>query len=68
MNPYILCYKRRPSVTAKQKVVEIRDDLKSNRPKFYKMPDFWYLQLQHGIERPFKNHFVCKHNNLKPDV
>jgi hypothetical protein len=31
MNPYILCYKRRPSASAVQKLTEIKDDLKSER-------------------------------------
>jgi hypothetical protein len=31
MNPYILCYRRRPSETARQKVAMVNDDLASNR-------------------------------------
>lgn len=68
MNPYVLCYRRRASETAKQKLVEIEDDLKSNRQRQYQLPDFWYTQLQHGIERPFRNQLVCKHNALKPHL
>jgi hypothetical protein len=49
MNPYILCYRRRPSATAKQKAAMIADDLASNRERRYRLPDFWYLQLQNGI-------------------
>ncbi len=32
------------------------------------LPDFWYLQLSNGIEREFKNQFICKHNLLKPQI
>lgn len=32
------------------------------------LPDFWHLQLENGIERPFRNQLVCKHNYLKPGV
>jgi hypothetical protein len=68
MNPYVLCYRRRASETAKQKLVEIEDDLKSQRLRQYQLPDFWYTQLQYGIERPFRNQLVCKHNALKPHL
>jgi hypothetical protein len=68
MNPYILCYRRRPSETARQKLAMINDDLKSDRQRNYQLPDFWYLQLQNGIERPFRNQLVCKHHALKPNV
>jgi alpha-acetolactate decarboxylase len=68
MNPYILCYRRRPNETARQKATMISDDIKSSREKKYQLPDFWYLQLQNGIERPFRNQLVCKHNALKPNV
>jgi hypothetical protein len=68
MNPYILCYKKRASASAQQKLTEIQDDQLSSREKKYLLPDFWYLQLQHGIERSFRNQFVCKHNCLKPYI
>jgi hypothetical protein len=68
MNPYILCYRKRPSETARQKLAMINDDLVSNREKNYRLPDFWYVQLQNGIERPFRNQLVCKHNAVKPFV
>lgn len=68
MNPYILCYRRRPSETARQKATMIKDDLTGTRELKYRLPDFWYIQLQNGIERPFRNQFVCKHNALKPHV
>ena len=68
MNPYILCYRRRPSETAKQKLAMVKDDIESKREKLYMLPDFWYLQLQNGLERPFRNQLVCKHNALKPNI
>ena len=68
MNPYLLCYKKRVSESAKQKLIEITDDLNSQREKRYLLPDFWHLQLQHGIERSFRNQLVCKHNSLKPGI
>ena len=68
MNPYIVCYRRRPSEVAIQKMGVIKDDLASSREKNYFLPDFCYLQLTNGIERPFKNQLVCKHNFLKPSI
>ena len=68
MNPYILCYKRRPSDSTLEKLSSIKEDLASEREKEFILPDFWYLQLQYGIERPFRNQFVCKHNYLKPCI
>lgn len=68
MNPYILCYKKRPSAEAKQKFIQIHDDIKSERQKQYILPDFWNLQLENGIERSFRNQFVCRHNYLKPNI
>ena len=43
MNPYILCYRRRPSETAKQKLAMVKDDIESKREKQYQLPDFWSL-------------------------
>lgn len=42
MNAYILCYTKRVSETAKQKMTMINDDLMSQREKKYQLPDFWY--------------------------
>ena len=49
MNPYILCYKRRPSDSALEKLEEIKMDEKSDKVREYLLPDFWHLQLQHGL-------------------
>lgn len=68
MNPYILCYRKRPAETARQKLAMVKDDIESKREKLYMLPDFWYLQLQNGLERPFRNQLVCKHNALKPGI
>ena len=67
-NPYLLCYKRRASASARQKLIMIEDDNHNDRSNSYKLPDFWYMQLKNGIERPFVNQFICHHNRLKPSV
>ena len=66
MNPYILCYKKRQTETANQKLAMIKDDLRSSREKKYQLPDFWLIQLQNGIEQPLRNQLICKHNAIKP--
>lgn len=46
----------------------LKDTNSHLRKEMITLPDFYHIQLRHGIELPVYQPICCKHNKIKPQI